>query len=323
MSGITFNWEVPSALHPERVSVIIPCFNQGRFLPDAIKSVLAQTYRDLEVLVMDDGSTDDTGEVASTYPVVRLLQQRNQGVATARNAALRESTGGYLVFLDADDRLLPYALDVGIDALAARPSCAFAAGHCRFIGPDGTVLPTPPQRMVQSDHYRQLLRRNYIWNPGSVMYRRTVFETTVGFRTCVGPTADYDLYLRISKDRPVYCHSTIVAEYRRHEAAMTCNASAMLKAERAVLQSQWGHIKKDRLSRDAYKVAIRQSQTHYAGELLQHISTVVPAGEWRAASDSLSLLLRYCAPGVVRQMTGRIKQTLRAALLNPTGHATE
>ena len=160
MSGITFNWEVPSALHPERVSVIIPCFNQGRFLPDAIKSVLAQTYRDLEVLVMDDGSTDDTGEVASTYPMVRLLQQRNQGVATARNAALRESTGGYLVFLDADDRLLPYALDVGIDALAARPSCAFAAGHCRFIGPDGTTLAQMPSSTQKSDSREFILVQN-------------------------------------------------------------------------------------------------------------------------------------------------------------------
>ena len=88
------------------VSVVIPCYNQAHFLGEAIESVLAQTYPHLEIVVVDDGSTDNTGEVAARYPGVRYVRQENQGLAAARNTGLRHSSGDYLVFLDADDRLL-------------------------------------------------------------------------------------------------------------------------------------------------------------------------------------------------------------------------
>ncbi len=94
------------------ISVIIPCYNQAHFLYEAIESVLAQTHHDFEIIVVDDGSTDSTAEVAAGHPDVRYVRQPNRGVATARNTGLRESEGEYLVFLDADDHLLPAALEM-------------------------------------------------------------------------------------------------------------------------------------------------------------------------------------------------------------------
>lgn len=122
------------------VSVIIPCYNQARFLGEAIESVLKQSYPHFEVVVVDDGSTDNTSEVASRYPGVRCIRQKNLGLAGARNTGIRRSRGSYLVFLDSDDRLLPSALEVGLKHLKAHPECAFVSGHWMLIGFDGAPL---------------------------------------------------------------------------------------------------------------------------------------------------------------------------------------
>src|ERR687885_795015 len=121
--------EETSVQEPSVVSVVIPCYNQAHFLGEAIESVLAQSYPHFEIVVVDDGSTDNTSEVAARYPGVRCIRQNNQGVAAARNTGIRESNGSYLVFLDADDRLLPEALEVGLEQLKVHPECAFVSGQ--------------------------------------------------------------------------------------------------------------------------------------------------------------------------------------------------
>ncbi|MCA1616983.1 MAG: glycosyltransferase family 2 protein [Acidobacteria bacterium] len=119
-------------------SVIIICYNQARFLGEAIESVLRQTYKHYEIVVMDDGSTDDPAAVAARYPGVRFFTQPNQGTAGAtRNSGFRKSRGEYLVFLDADDRLLPNALGVGVAGLTGHPECGFAVGRFLPMTVDG------------------------------------------------------------------------------------------------------------------------------------------------------------------------------------------
>src|SRR5919112_4207473 len=152
------------------VSVIIPCYNQARFLGEAIESVLSQTYPHFEVVGVDDGSTDNTSEVASRYPGVRCIRQENRGLAEARNAGIRHSRGSHLVFLDADDRLLPGALEAGLRHLKEHPECAFVSGWWKIIAADGSPLPTPPQPRVEKDHYEKFLRICYISTPAAVMY---------------------------------------------------------------------------------------------------------------------------------------------------------
>ena len=93
-----------------RVSVIIPSHNHGRYISNALESVLSQNIPDLEIIVVDDGSTDDTEAVVKLYPNVNYYRQSNAGPSAARNFGLKKSTGDYVVFLDADDWLLPDAL---------------------------------------------------------------------------------------------------------------------------------------------------------------------------------------------------------------------
>src|SRR5829696_8499022 len=106
------------------VSVVIPCYNQAHFLGEAIESVLSQSYRHFELIVVDDGSTDETSEVASRYEGVRLIRQENQGLSGARNTGIGHSGGEFLVFLDADDRLLLGALEAGLRCFEAHPEYA-------------------------------------------------------------------------------------------------------------------------------------------------------------------------------------------------------
>jgi glycosyltransferase involved in cell wall biosynthesis len=245
------------------VSVIIPCYNQAHFLHEAIQSALAQTYSHREIFIVDDGSTDNTAEVTAGFGGVRYIRQENLGVSTARNQGLKGSRGEYLVFLDADDRLLPEALEIGIDCMRQHPECAFASGHSRFITADGALLAPPAQLCVTRDHYLELLRGNYIWCPGSVIYRRSAFEVVKGFDTSLGPGADYDLYLRITRNYPVFCHNQFVAGYRLHSSSMSADPSLMLQDTLKALDAQWDFVKGSDSRVEALETGKKQCQSYY------------------------------------------------------------
>jgi glycosyltransferase involved in cell wall biosynthesis len=254
------------------VSVVIPCYNQTRFLGEAIQSVLKQSYVHFEVVVVDDGSTDNTSEGASRYAEVRCVRQENMGLAGARNEGIRRSRGSYLVLLDADDRLLEDALQVGLRELEAHPECAFVSRHCRFIAVDGSPLPTSDPTPVERDYYETLLRSCCVLTPALVMYQRTLLGYVRRFDTSVSPSADHDLYLRVSSEYPVRQHRDIVAEYRRHGTNMTRNPAKMLEAASTVLRRQRNYIR-GRTQYKAYKAGIRYSQEHFGDLLVDETQT--------------------------------------------------
>ena len=280
------------------VSVIIPCFNQSHFLGEAIESVVAQSYPHYEVVVIDDGSTDNVEEVAGRYPGVRYIRQENSGLAAARNTGLRRSRGNYLVFLDADDRLVTEALEVGLAAFTTHPECAFVVGHCKEITVDGTPFPASERPCAHQDHYAALLSKCFIYPPATVMFRRSVFETVRNFDTSVSPCADYDLYLRVAKDFPIYCHHRVVAEYRKHGANMTHNAALMLQSGMTVLRAQRAHTKRKRLWSEAYKTGMRFIQTCYGPPFAAELRSQWHAGNRRQVLAGFLTLLRYYPVGI-------------------------
>ncbi len=280
------------------VSVVIPCYNQAHFLGEAIQSVLSQSYPRFEVVVVDDGSTDDTSEVAVRYPQVRCVRQDNQGVSAARNSGLRSSEGEYVVFLDADDRLLPGALEAGLECLKAHPGCAFASGRYRFIAGDGSFLKEQRERSVEKDSYVALLRRNYIGPPAVAMYRRAVFASVGGFDPPADMSADTDIYLRIARRFPICSHEEEVAEYRWHGTNTSGDAARMLSTALYVLRKQRKHAKRNKQYKEAYEAGVRIRRGAHGDRLVNEVRARAREREWKRALKGIAVLLRHYPQGV-------------------------
>jgi glycosyltransferase involved in cell wall biosynthesis len=263
-SGRQIPAPTPTAL--PLVSVVIPCYNQAQFLGDAIQSVLAQSYRHVEVIVVNDGSNDDTAAVVATFPSVRYLCHENQGLAAARNTGLAHCRGQLLVFLDADDRLLPEAIKTGVTLLMADPRLGFVAGHSQYITRGGVPLPTRQPVRSSGDPYLALLRRNSIRNPAMVMFRAPVLGDVGGFNSRFDACADYEMYLRISRRYAVGFHDAVVAEYRKHGENMSLDAALMLRQLLHVMRLQRPHIV-DAARRDAFHAGVRNVRCFYGDRL--------------------------------------------------------
>jgi glycosyltransferase involved in cell wall biosynthesis len=256
-----------SPAYAELVSVVIPCFGQSHYLGDAIESVLAQTYPHLEVLVVDDGSADNTSAIASRYPGVRCLRGENSGVAAARNLGLRSTNGDFLVFLDADDRLLPGAVEAGLRGLEQHPECAAAVGAYRRVSHDGKPIRTHDQPPVERDQFAQLLQDNWAGFPARAIYRRAVFEHVRGFDSELEPAEDFALNLEIARQFPLWSNAELVAEHREHGRNSSGDAAKMLTETLAAVRQQRPHVKGDPELRRAYREGRRYWKAYY-GDLL-------------------------------------------------------
>ena len=181
-----------------RVTVVIPCFNQAQFLPASIGSVLSQTTP-VGCVVVDDGSTDDTARVAAGYGV-RVIRQPNRGVSAARNAGLSATATEFVVFLDADDELLPDAVAAGFTAMESDPDLAAIVGRCQEMSADGVPLTaTVHNRVDPCRLYEEWLRRNFVWTPGAAMFRADALRRMGGFEETRESAADFAWYLRLAR----------------------------------------------------------------------------------------------------------------------------
>ncbi len=298
-------------LEKNLVSVIIPCYNQAHYLGKTIESVLSQTYPKVEIIVVNDGSPDDTRAVVARYPQVKYVYQENQGLSGARNTGFSNSTGEYVVFLDSDDKLLPHALAIGVRSLTENPVCALTSGWCNFIDPDGRPLPTWRQLHVTHNHYCELLRGNYIWCPGMVVYRREAIEKVSGFDTSLKSSEDYDIYLRIAREFPIHCHGQVVADYRRHESSMSRNAERMLKATLRVLDKQKAFAYADSNLKAAHATGINTYLDLYGEQIINRVrANVRDKRDWNQIVKDVMVLLRHYPKGVRDNCVRKLKVTL-------------
>ena len=274
----------------ELVTIVIPCYNHGCFLPDAIESARAQTYPSVEIIVVDDGSTDDTPKVAARYPNVRCLHQANQGLPAARNAGWRAGRGRFVIFLDADDRLLPHAVDVGVAALLAHPDAAMAVGLERRIAADGSPLPTPRRARVEREHYAALLRRCWIV-VSTAIHRREALVAVGGFDPTLRFAEDYDLYLRQTRRFPIVDHYTEVSEYRQHAGTLSRNIEPMLAHTLRVLSRH--RPRRDSPAVDHAAYGERENAVWYYDRLLDAIRMDVRAHRWGPAVRRAAVYARH------------------------------
>ncbi len=281
------------------VSVIVPCYEQAPYLEEAIESVLAQTYAQVEVVVVDDGSPDNAARVAARFPGVRCVRQPNRGLSGARNTGIRESEGELLVFLDADDRLLPRALEAGVAELRNHPEAAFAFGRYHRIGADGTRLGDDDQPRPDTDPYAVFLGYNYAGVPADGIYRRSALEAIGNFDEGLSRAEDYDLALRLAREFAVRPHEEFVAEYRVHPGGMSQNAGAMLKMTRRVLRRQRRAARQRGLRRE-YREGHRFWRRYYGDPLAARIRSAFANREFRRGLSLTGSLLRTDPRGLAR-----------------------
>jgi glycosyltransferase involved in cell wall biosynthesis len=219
------------------VTVVIPCFNQAPFLPAAVASVRAQNYPNVECIVVNDGSTDDTATVARRLGV-QVHEQSNKGVSEARNWGLSAARGELVVFLDADDELIPDAIAAGVQALASHPTAAAVVGRSQVINADGAPLPTLHHPVDPTHLYDEWLSWNFVWTPGAAMFRKQTLEEIGGFPGDLGPASDYAVYLRLARTGRVHLLEKDLVRYRQHETSMSRDPALMLGATLAVLRRE-------------------------------------------------------------------------------------
>ena len=174
--------------HP-LVSVIIPVYNGGRHLRAAVESVFAQTYRPIEVIIVDDGSTDDSGAIAESFPEVRYIHQANQGVAVARNNGIEAARGDFFAFLDQDDLWTPEKLKLQIDYLLTNPDLGYTLTQQQFFLDPGATLPSWFRKELFSTVHTGLVL-------GTLVVRRTAFEKIGSFATAYSAASDGDWFFR-------------------------------------------------------------------------------------------------------------------------------
>ena len=207
--------------HP-LVSVIIPVYNGARYLRAALESVFAQTYRPFEVIVVDDGSIDDSGVIAQSFSDVSLMRQENQGVAAARNHGIEAAQGDFLAFLDQDDLWTPEKLKLQIEYLLNHQDLGYTLTQQQYFLEPGTTLPAWFRKELLTSIHTG-------WVLGTLVVRRTAFEQVGNFATGYSAANDSDWFFRAkAADIPMAVVPELLLLKRIHDTNDSARAKEIL-----------------------------------------------------------------------------------------------
>lgn len=280
-------------------AIIIPCYNAARYLAETLESVRAQTRRDWHLIVVDDGSTDRTPEIASQLARndarIQVIRQENLGVSSARNNgyARADASDEYAIFLDADDLWEPDALENLCEALAGAPETPAANGlhrvidaHGRLQEPKGTpyeldrhaaqgnrLIPWPKNEPAG---FAALAYNNCIMTPGTLLIRRSALEKIALFDPSLTHAEDWDVWLRLSLIAPIVQIDRYVLRYRQHGAGASASKQRIHQGELAVrrkLAAMPGLSQEQRrIARSSARLAARErsrDMLRWAGQSLR------------------------------------------------------
>lgn len=237
------------------ISIVIPAYNSERFLAQTVESVLAQSVSDWELVIVDDGSKDNTPQIIQRFVEqdtrIRAVAQPNGGVAAARNRGCQETNPAaeYIIFLDNDDTWEPDALQILLQALQQHTRATAAVGSCRAMNAEGAFLKTdapPDLQMVETREgkiepctpddlisFEVMVCRNPIVSPGMALIRREFLQQAGPWDQAVAPADDWDMWARLTLRGPIINLSRSVLRYRMHENNASRQSEKMKQAERA------------------------------------------------------------------------------------------
>ena len=247
------------------VSVIIPTYNRGWVLQEAIDSVLAQDFKDFELIVVDDGSTDNTGKMLDSYDQdLIVIRQTNRGVSAARNRGIAEAAGRLIAFLDSDDLWLPGKISRQVDFFNSNPDAVINQTEEIWIRNGVGVNPKTRHHKSSGMIFERSLALCLV-SPSAVMMRRSLLDAVGLFDEDLPACEDYDLWLRISWRYPVHLIETPLIIKRGGHADQLSKAPGLdrfrIKALEKIIESA-------SLKEDSYRAAVRTLQekcTIFAG----------------------------------------------------------
>lgn len=223
------------------VSVIIPNYNHARFLSDAISGVLGQTYQNFEIIVVDDGSTDNSREVAEQFDdKIQYIYQRNAGLSAARNTGIRAAKGSLIGVLDADDMYEPTFISTLVAVLESNPDADGVYCGYQFVDQDNNLLPQIENRPVPSDELYDALLDGNFFVPESIFLQRYVYDDVGLFDEALRACEDWDVWLRVTKKYRVIHVPEVLTRHRILAGSMSTDPLRMLTARLAVLKKHVG-----------------------------------------------------------------------------------
>jgi len=269
------------------VSVIIPNYNNAHYLGSAIQSILDQTFTDYEIIVIDDGSKDNSREVVEGFgDKVRYIWQENKGLGGARNTGILASTSEFIGLLDADDEWKPNYLEKMMFLVAQHSNAAVYYSGAQGMDASGNNLPQFFGRKIgTNDVYQNLLRANFII-PSTVILRRSVIleaglfeEKNRDLHGC----EDTDLWLRLAPSHPFAGTAESLVRYRLHAQTFSANPAHMQDAAKTVIEKNFG------LDDGKYTDWSAEKRRAFGGVYRYHaLSYIHKQGNWEAAAESLS-----------------------------------
>ena len=277
---------------PPLVSVIIPVFNRPILVKTAIDSVLAQTYKNFEIVLVNDGSTDNTGNVLNNYEReyprrIRVIHQENAGQVISRNNGIKISRGQYIAFLDSDDFWHPEKLEKQIPLFAGRIGLVYCG--INEVDEQGRVINAVPcESRMRGDIYHHLLVRNRMTG-GSVVVTRDAIDKVGLFDPQLKAAENWDLWIRIAKEYLVDFVNEPLVNYRKHGANMSGNAELMADATKIIFQKHFPVAPTDPVLRKFYD----EAYTNYYLNLGLHFFA---RGQYRKSRKMLNNIKMYSKP---------------------------
>jgi glycosyltransferase involved in cell wall biosynthesis len=274
------------------VDIIVPTYNTAKYLPIALDSVVAQTFEDWRILLIDDGSTDNTADVVAPYleslgSKLVYIKQRNGGVSAARNNGIRNAAAEFIALLDADDVWLPWRLEESLKCFTDRPEVGLAYGLISRIDSEGAVIDTfkGNRKNAKGKIAPYIYMRSVQLPTSSMMFRKACTDRVGAFDETLKSTEDRDLWLRMSFHYEVAFAPRVISLYRTSGDSLTTDSDGMMKAQLQFIEKHYG----------------------------------APGCGMRARRIALSHIYRQRAEafGLRKQMWGAVQSSLRAVALYP------
>jgi len=302
-----------------RVAVVIPAYNASSYFAQTLRSVIGQTHKALEIVIVDDGSTDDTASIcrhfAASDPRIRVLSTENRGVAAARNTGIAASKSDYIAFLDADDLWHPTYIERMLSALHPLPDAwgAVYALH-RIIDTEGYCMRSGSSLNARGAIFNRHLVFRFVGNGSGFMVRRAVIDKIGGYDPSyagrgIGGCEDFDFELRTAEHFKIETVPLGLVGYRVHSAAMSSDRSQMAQSLLAVTEQC--------IARNpqlpAFVISCARASAH-----LYAFSKFATLKDWRSAASSLKRIYHHSpklASGIVANLiASKITRATRRAL---------